>query len=135
MEKDRIIEEGNLYEHFTFEADAGQKPLRVDKFLINRIENLSRNKIQMAAKSGFIFVNEISVKPNYKIKPKDIVKVTLPHPPFENLLKSEKIRNDNFCSVTRDILDRSKFKCICLSFNEITTPFSVNAQLLFCSTV
>ena len=49
--------------------------------------------------------------------------------------KSEKIRNDNFCSVTRDILDRSKFKCICLSFNEITTPFSVNAQLLFCSTV
>ena len=49
--------------------------------------------------------------------------------------KSVKIRNDNFCSVKRDILDRSKFKCICLSFNEITTPFSVNAQLLFCSTV
>ena len=91
MEKDRIIEEGNLYEHFTFEADAGQKPLRVDKFLINRIENLSRNKIQIAAKSGFIFVNETSVKPNFKIKPKDVVKVTLPHPPFENLLKSEKI--------------------------------------------
>ena len=91
MEKDRIIEEGNLYEHFTFEADAGQKPPRVDKFLINRIENLSRNKIQIAAKSGFIFVNEISVKPNFKIKPKDVVKVTLPHPPFENLLKSEKI--------------------------------------------
>ena len=91
MEKSRIIKEENLYEHFNFEADAGQKPLRVDKFLINRIENLSRNKIQMAAKSGFIFVNEISVKPNYKIKPKDIVKVTLPHPPYENLLKSEKI--------------------------------------------
>ena len=91
MEKNRIIEEENLYEHFTFEADAGQKPLRVDKFLINRIENLSRNKIQTAAKSGFIFVNEISVKPNFKIKPKDIVKVTLPHPPFENLLKPEKI--------------------------------------------
>ena len=91
MGKNRVIEEENLYEHFTFEADAGQNPLRVDKFLINRIQNLSRNKIQMAAKSGFIFVNEISVKPNFKIKPKDIVKVTLPHPPFENLLKSEKI--------------------------------------------
>ena len=91
MEKNRIIEEENLYEHFTFEADPGQNPLRVDKFLINRIENLSRNKIQMAAKSGYIFVNEISVKPNFKIKPKDIVKVTLPHPPYENLLKSEKI--------------------------------------------
>ena len=49
--------------------------------------------------------------------------------------KSVKIRNDNFCSVTRDILDRSKFKCICLSFNEITTPFSVNAQFHLCSTV
>ena len=91
MEKNRINEEENLYEHFTFVADAGQNPIRVDKFLINRIQNLSRNKIQMAAKSGFIFVNEISVKPNFKIKPKDIVKVTLPHPPFENLLKSEKI--------------------------------------------
>ena len=91
MEKNRINEEENLYEHFTFVADAGQNPIRVDKFLINRIQNLSRNKIQMAAKSGFIFVNEISVKSNFKIKPKDIVKVTLPHPPFENLLKSEKI--------------------------------------------
>ena len=91
MEKNRIIEEENLYEHFTFEADPGQNPIRADKFLINRIENLSRNKIQMAAKSGYIFVNEISVKPNFKIKPKDIVKVTLPHPPYENLLKSEKI--------------------------------------------
>ena len=91
MEKNRINEEENLYEHFTFVADAGQNPIRVDKFLINRIQNLSRNKIQMAAKSGFIFVNEISVKSYFKIKPKDIVKVTLPHPPFENLLKSEKI--------------------------------------------
>ena len=91
MEKNRIIEEENLYEHFTFQADAGQKPLRVDKFLINRIESLSRNKIQLAAKSGFIYVNEISVKPNFKIKPKDVVKVILPHPPFENLLKSENI--------------------------------------------
>ena len=91
MEKNRINVEENLYEHFTFVADAGQNPIRVDKFLINRIQNLSRNKIQMAAKSGFIFVNEISVKSNFKIKPKDIVKVTLPHPPFENLLKSEKI--------------------------------------------
>ena len=88
MEKNKIIEEDNLFEHFTFKADPGQKPLRVDKFLINRVENLSRNKIQMAAKSGFIFVNEISVKPNFKIKPKDVVKVTLPHPPFESLLKS-----------------------------------------------
>ena len=91
MEKNRINEEENLYEHFTFVADAGQNPIRVDKFLINRIQNLSRNKIQMAAKSGFIFVNDISVKSIFKIKPKDIVKVTLPHPPFENLLKSEKI--------------------------------------------
>ena len=50
-----------------------------DEVLINRIENLSRNKIQMAAKSGFIFVNGISVKSNFKIKPKDIVKLSLIH--------------------------------------------------------
>ena len=81
----------DLFEHYQFLADSGQEPLRVDKFLMNRIENATRNKIQNAAKSGFILVNENSVKSNYKVKPGDITKVMFSHPPYENLLVGEDI--------------------------------------------
>ena len=80
-----------LFEHYQFKADKGQEPLRVDKYLMNRIENATRNKIQNAAKNGFIIVNEKSVKSNYKVKPGDITKVMFSHPPFENLLVAEDI--------------------------------------------
>tara|TARA_B100001057_G_scaffold407399_1_gene421220 strand:- start:203 stop:1213 length:1011 start_codon:yes stop_codon:yes gene_type:complete len=80
-----------LYEHFSFNVDKGQEPLRIDKFLMNRIENASRNKIQLAAKNGSIKVNNISVKQNYRVKPRDEIKVMFSYPPFENLLKPEKI--------------------------------------------
>ena len=80
-----------LYEHFSFKVDKGQEPLRIDKFLMNRIENASRNKIQLAAKNGSIKVNNISVKQNYRVKPSDEIKVMFSYPPFENLLKPEKI--------------------------------------------
>ena len=80
-----------LYEHFSFKVDKGQEPLRIDKFLMNRIENASRNKIQLAAKNGSIKVNNISVKQNYRVKPRDEIKVMFSYPPFENLLKPEKI--------------------------------------------
>ena len=82
----------DLFEHYHFTADKGQDPLRVDKFLMNRIENATRNKIQAAAKNGHIFVNEKTVKSNYKVKPGDITKVMFSHPPYENLLKAEEIK-------------------------------------------
>ena len=75
----------DLFEHYQFKADKGQDPLRVDKFLMNRIENSTRNKIQQAAKDGFIFVNGNNVKSNYKVKPGDIAKVMFSHPSYENL--------------------------------------------------
>ena len=56
-----------LFEHFSFTADKGQEPIRVDKFLMNRVENATRNKIQKAAKNGYIFSNDIAVKQNYKV--------------------------------------------------------------------
>lgn len=83
-----------LYEHFRYEAHEGQVPLRVDKFLMNFIENATRNKIQLAAKAGNIWVNDIPVKSNYKVKPKDVVRVVLTHPPHENLLVAEDIPLD-----------------------------------------
>jgi 23S rRNA pseudouridine1911/1915/1917 synthase len=73
-------EEDDLFEHHRFVADEGQKPLRVDKFLLDRIQNTSRNKLQLAAKSGYIRVNKEAVKQNYKVKPGDIITVELPQP-------------------------------------------------------
>ena len=84
----------SLYEHYSFEADPGQSPLRVDKFLMSRIENVTRNKIQQAAKAGNIYVSDRIVKSNYKIKGGDIVKVLFSHPPYKNLLTPEEIPLD-----------------------------------------
>jgi 23S rRNA pseudouridine1911/1915/1917 synthase len=84
----------SLYEHYAFIADPGQSPLRVDKFLMARIENATRNKIQQAAKAGSIFVGDNVVKSNYKVKGGDTVKVLFSHPPNENLLVPEPIPLD-----------------------------------------
>ncbi len=81
----------DLYEHFKFVASDGQEPLRVDKFLMNFIENATRNKIQLAIKAGNVLVNDNVVKSNYKVKSKDVVRVVLAHPPHENLLVPENI--------------------------------------------
>lgn len=86
-----IQESADLHEHYRFTAKDGQEPLRVDKFLMNFIENATRNKIQQAAKAGNILVNDIPVKSNYKVKPKDVVRVVLAYPPHENLLVAEDI--------------------------------------------
>jgi 23S rRNA pseudouridine1911/1915/1917 synthase len=99
MEQNKRLDEldqnqEGLYEHFRYEAHAGQEPLRVDKFLMNFVENATRNKIQLAAKAGNVWVNDIPVKSNYKVKPRDIVRVVLAHPPHENLLVAEDIPLD-----------------------------------------
>ena len=80
-----------LYEHHRFEAGKGQSPLRVDKFLMNLMENTTRSKIQKAADDGNIYVNDVPVKSNYKVKANDIVRILLEHPPYEYLLTPENI--------------------------------------------
>ncbi len=75
-----IEEQDDLYEHHRIVADPGQGLMRVDKFLSNRLENVSRNKIQHAAKAGNILANDEPVKSNYKVKPDDVISVLLPGP-------------------------------------------------------
>ncbi len=96
MKEDDQVDEQNqeLYEHYRFVADKGQNPLRVDKYLMNLIENVTRNKVQNAAKSGNIYVNDVAVKQNYKVKGGDVVKVLFEHPPYEFLLVPEDIPID-----------------------------------------
>ncbi len=86
-----LDQQDDLHEHYRFVADKGQQPLRVDKFLMNRIEHATRNKIQKAAKEGHIYVNECVVKSNYKVKGGDVVRVLFAHPPHEFLLVPQEI--------------------------------------------
>ncbi|MDR0766670.1 MAG: RluA family pseudouridine synthase [Odoribacteraceae bacterium] len=68
------------FEHFRFEADNGQTPLRVDKFLADRLPNASRSRARDAAVTGHVRVNGLPVKPNYRVKPRDVVALVLPRP-------------------------------------------------------
>lgn len=79
-EVEGVEEEEELFEHYKFKADPGQEITRVDKFLIDRLPNTSRNKIQVAAKNGNIVVNGQKVKQNYRVKPLDEVAIVMPYP-------------------------------------------------------
>jgi 23S rRNA pseudouridine1911/1915/1917 synthase len=91
MTEEELVDQQELFEHYRFKADPGQSLLRIDKFLSDRLENSSRTRIQNAANAGNILVNNNTVKPNYKIKPGDIVQVVLPTPPREIELIPEDI--------------------------------------------
>ncbi|UII28079.1 RluA family pseudouridine synthase [Fulvivirga maritima] len=83
MEDIDIIEDDELYEHHRIVADPKQQLLRIDKFLMDRLPNVTRNKLQSAIKDGFVKVNDQEIKPNYKVRPDDIITIALPEPPRE----------------------------------------------------
>ncbi len=84
-------EDGELYEHFRFEVDKGQSPLRLDKYLAINMRNSSRSKIQAAADEGQLLVNGVSQKASYKVRPGDIVQIVMSRPKFRNEIISEDI--------------------------------------------
>jgi 23S rRNA pseudouridine1911/1915/1917 synthase len=75
------LDEQDLYEHLRIIVDKGQSLLRIDKFLMHRVENASRNRIQNAVELGNVLVNDKTIKASYKVKPLDVISVVLPHPP------------------------------------------------------
>lgn len=83
-----------LYEHFRFVADKGQELLRVDKFLVLRLQKSSRNRVQQAAEAGCILVNGKPVKSNYRVKPLDVVSVVMDRPRYECEIIAEEIPLD-----------------------------------------
>jgi len=80
-----------LFEHHRIVADPGQSLLRIDKFLIDRLPNVTRTKIQNGIHEGFVKVNEKPIKPNYKIHPNDVITVSFPEPPRDTDVKPENI--------------------------------------------
>lgn len=86
-----LSDQQELFEHYRFKVDPGQSSVRIDKYLFSRMENTSRTRLQNAADAGNILVNNKTVKPNYKVKPSDIIQIVLPNPPREIELIPEDI--------------------------------------------
>jgi 23S rRNA pseudouridine1911/1915/1917 synthase len=84
-------ENEDLFEHHRIVADKGQELLRIDKFLMDRLPNVTRNKVQQAIRDGFVVVNEKEVKPNYKVHPEDVIVISLPEPPRDTEVVPENI--------------------------------------------
>lgn len=87
-------EEQDLYEHFNIVVDKGQSLLRIDKFLMHRIENASRNRIQNSIDAGNVLVNKQTIKSSYKVKPLDEISIIFAHPPRDTEVYPENIPLD-----------------------------------------
>ena len=87
-------ESGLLYEHLRIVVDKGQVPVRIDKFMTDKLQHSSRNRIQKAADAGFVHVNDQPVKSNYKIRPEDVITLMLDRPRHENTIEAEDIPLD-----------------------------------------
>ncbi|SMG27703.1 23S rRNA pseudouridine1911/1915/1917 synthase [Marivirga sericea] len=87
-------EDDGLFEHHQIKVDPKQELLRIDKFLMDRLPNVTRNKVQKAIKDGFVQVNGEAIKPNYKIHPNDTIRIALPEPPRDTEVKPENIPLD-----------------------------------------
>jgi len=91
-EEEKLIEDDDeLFEHHRIVADPGQSLVRIDKFLMDRLPNVTRTKIQSGIHEGFVRVNDKSIKPNYKVHPHDVIVVSLPEPPRDTDIKAENI--------------------------------------------
>ncbi len=93
-ETDGLGGDGQLYEHFKVEVDRGQAPVRVDKFLFEKLQHSSRNRIQKAAEAGFIHVDGRPVKSNYKVRPGEVVTLMLDRPHYDTTIEPEDIPLD-----------------------------------------
>lgn len=83
-----------LYEHWKIEVDPGQTQVRIDKFLSEKNPYQSRNRIQQAAEAGFIHVNGMPVKSNYKVRPNDVITLLLDRPKHDTSIVAEDIPLD-----------------------------------------
>lgn len=91
---DELEGEPQLYEHFRFVVDSGQEPLRIDKYMLEKLQHSSRNRIQRAADAGFVHVNDRPVKRNYRVHPGDVVTLMLDRPRHDTSIEAEDIPLD-----------------------------------------
>ena len=88
---DELEGEPQLYEHFRFVVDSGQEPLRIDKYMLEKLQHSRRNRIQRAADASFVHVNDRPVKRNYRVRPGDVVTLMLDRPRHDTSIEPEDI--------------------------------------------
>src|SRR5690606_10851760 len=93
MSQEEVYQDENdeLFEYHRIEVDPKQSLLRIDKFLMDRLANVTRNKVQTSIKDGFVKVNDQPIKPNYRVHPKDVITVSFPEPPRDTEVIPEDI--------------------------------------------
>jgi 23S rRNA pseudouridine1911/1915/1917 synthase len=87
-------EEDELYEHFRFVIDKGQEPIRIDKYITEKLSFASRNKVQQAIDSGNVLVNDKKTKSNYKLRGNDVIQIVLPTPSYDYTVQAKNIPLD-----------------------------------------
>ena len=94
MTEDELLEESDdiLFEHKKLVVDPGQSLIRIDKFLNDKLEGVTRSKIQNGIDAGFVKVNDKTVKSNYRVHPADVITISLPKPPRDTDVKPENIQ-------------------------------------------
>lgn len=85
------LQDRQLFEHYRFEVDRGQDPVRIDKYMCEKLQHSSRNRIQKAADAGFVFVNDSPVKSTCKVRPGDVVTLMLDRPHYNTRIEPEDI--------------------------------------------
>lgn len=93
-DKEPEEQDDELFEHHRIQADPKQSLVRIDKFLMDRLPNVTRTKIQGGIHEGFVKVNEKSIKPNYRVHPNDVITVAFPEPPRDTEVVPENIPLD-----------------------------------------
>ncbi|MGD9329254.1 MAG: RluA family pseudouridine synthase [Cyclobacteriaceae bacterium] len=92
QEQEHTLEDSDeLFEHYRIQVDPGQSLIRIDKFLSDRLPNASRNRIQNGIRDGLVKVNGLDIKSNYKVRPDDVVSISLPQPPRDTDVVPENI--------------------------------------------
>lgn len=91
LELDSNASEEELFEHYQFTVDPGQTPLRIDKYLMHKIQNASRTKLQAAMRNNSVLVDNKPIKPNFKVKPNQEISIVLPYPPRDTTIYPEEL--------------------------------------------
>ena len=103
LDEEEIPNEESWFEHYAFNVDKGQEPMRIDKWLMHRIANASRSKIQAGIEAGSVLVNDKVIKSNYKVRGLDNIRVVMSEPPRDTEVYPENIPL-NVCYEDSDIL-------------------------------
>ena len=72
-------EEQGMFEHFRFNVDKGQAPVRIDKYMTSHMEDTSRHRIQLAIKQGYVTINGKTAKANVIVRPEDVIRFVMPY--------------------------------------------------------